>query len=90
MTQTQIVLTGAILGLVFFLWAWWVTYDEVERKRGREPTWREIIFAVIVSAMAPPASVAAVFAYVWWIMPEANASEGAMIPPRVPADSRGA
>ena len=61
---------GVLIGFALFMWAWSATFNEAERKLGREPTWGELVFVGLVCVMAPPASLGAVLAYVWWIMPQ--------------------
>lgn len=73
MTETQAIwLLGAAALIALGAFAWWftATYDEAERKLGRQPTWGELTFFVLASAVAPPLTVLAAAVYVWWVMPD--------------------
>lgn len=90
MSEAQIFWAGVIavvIGCAVLLWACWATCDEAERRLGREPSWRELIFAGLCASIAWPASLLAVFAYVWWIMPTAAHADETMTAPAQPAHS---
>lgn len=87
------IIGAALIAFVVVFWMFSATWNEVERKLGREPMWREVIFALLVCALAPPLSVVVAAAYVWWIMPErpqAKSANRSMTAPTVAKTATGA
>lgn len=79
MWMGALVLVAVLIGtLMSIAYLWSIAAEEAERKLGRELTWQELIFALLVIAIAPPLTALAAFLFVFWIMPEAKSADGTM------------